>query len=112
MIDPSVIEILQTENGYPSDDFVGASNQNLVLLLGDISNSVDYFSLENFLLVLKNPPEMLKVRFMFYKKKYSVAMQFKRPEQVDSFYLGKELLWCMLQSIGQFPEDLRQYIHC
>jgi hypothetical protein len=63
--------------------------------------------LENFLLGLKNPPEMLKVRFLFFKKKYSVAMQFKRPEQVALFDQGKELLWGLLESFGQFPEDLR-----
>lgn len=91
-----MIEVLQTDNGYPADDFVSDFYQNLVLLLSDISNSVDYFSLENFLLGLKNPPEMLKVRFMFFKKKYSVAMQFKRPEQVVGPHQGKELLWCVL----------------
>jgi hypothetical protein len=83
LVDPTVIEAILGENTYPTDDYVAMCfTQNLVLLLGDISNSVDYFSLETFLLGLKNPPEMLKVRFLFFKKKYSVALQFKRPEQV------------------------------
>lgn len=69
---------------FPADDCVDSANENLVLLLSDISPTVDYFLLENFLLGLKNPPEMLKVRFLFFRRKYSVALQFKRPEQVAS----------------------------
>lgn len=111
LVDPGIIEVMQGDNSYPADDHVGPSYQNVVLLLTDICSTVDYFSLENFLLGLRNPPEMLKVRFLFFKTKYSVAMQFKRPEQVGLPHApGQELLRGVRQPSGQFPEDLRCHL--
>ena len=66
-MDTTVVDVLP-ENAYLGDE------SNLVLLMFDISHTADYFNLEKFMLALKNPPELLKVRYFFYKGKYSLIL--------------------------------------
>src|SRR3990167_6764613 len=59
---------------------------NLVLMLLDISPEVDYFTLESFVSGLKPPPELTKVKFIFYAKKYSLLIQFKHNDTARRFF--------------------------
>lgn len=57
-----------------------------MLLIEDIPSDLTYFTLDKFMVDLKNPPEMLKVRFLFFNSRPSVILQFKRADQAKVFF--------------------------
>lgn len=54
------------------------------MVLHDIIEEANYHQLEYFMNCLKMPPDILKMQFIFYRQKYSLAIQFKRQDQVNA----------------------------
>lgn len=79
--------------------------QNVVLLVENIAQDLNYFTLDKFITELRTQPEFYKVRFFFFKGRMSVAVQFKKADQARYFFdcLHKKIPnFCLL-----FGEDYK-----
>lgn len=100
------------------------SQINLVVMLLDISPEVDYFSLDSFISGLKPPLELVKVKFLFYAKRYSLVLQFKQMDIAKRFFqrckeksrnfevfFGKffQTSWAIIKSYNRESKMARHY---
>jgi hypothetical protein len=89
LIDAGCLEELSPPSTHPRDTQRDSFEQNSgkkILMLTKISSDVTYYKFRAFFEGLNVLPDLLDVRFCFYKGKYSLILHFLREKEAARFY--------------------------